>query len=345
VGGDTLAVELQPRRVAERAIAHDESRELTMVDDATFDAMGSTAHVVVVGGDERHCDLARSRMADLEARWSRFRDTSEVSRLNRAAGRPCAVSWETRLLVRRAVQGNAATAGRFDPTLLGAMLRLGYDRSFELIGSKPMRRYARVRVDAGHIEVDDRAGTVRLPPGVGFDPGGIGKGLAADLVVRELLAEGAEGACVNVGGDVRVRGPAPDGGEWRIGIEDPRGGPPLAVVGLSDGAVATSSRARRRWLGDGGELHHLVDPLTGTSACTPVLAASVVAAEGWRAEVLAKAAFLDGLVGRAGTALGLARLERLGVAALIVDERGVATTATWSAFALEMGGPRLDLAS
>ena len=85
--------------------------------------------------------------------------------------------------------------------------------------------------------------------GVGFDPGGIGKGFAADLVLDELLAEGAGGACVNLGGDVRVGGLGPDGGDWTVTVEDPRdpAGPPLVTLLLADGAVATSSRCRRRW--------------------------------------------------------------------------------------------------
>ena len=172
---------------------------------------------------------------------------------------------------------------------------------------------------------------MRLPFGVGFDPGGIGKGLAADLVAGELIARGAVGACVNIGGDLRVTGTPPHAGGWRIAIDDPLGGrhapPPLAVVELAEGGVATSSRLKRRWRGRDGEArHHLIDPLTGTTACTTVLTASVVASEAWRAEVLAKAAFLaDGS--------RLALLEHLDVAALVLTTDGVRTTSSWPRFA------------
>ena len=71
-----------------------------------------------------------------------------------------------------------------------------------------------------------------LPPGVGFDPGGIGKGLAADLVVDLLLDGGAAGACVDLGGDGRMAGEPPTGG-WRVGIGNPYvDGELIAVVGL-----------------------------------------------------------------------------------------------------------------
>lgn len=288
--------------------------------------MGSTAEVTVVDGDAALVGHARVRLQALERRWSRFVPTSEVSLLNRAGGMPCPVSAETRLLVRRALDGYAVTGGAFDPTLLGAVLRTGYVQSFERLGHRVVAGRSRLRTGADRIEVDDDAGTVRVPDGVGFDPGGVGKGLAADLVAGELRALGAAGACVNVGGDVRVTGTAPDGGAWRVAVDAPsEGAPPLAVLAVRDGAVATSSRLRRRWTGsDGAERHHLVDPATGTSARSPVLAATVVAATGWQAEVLAKAAFLD--AGR-----GLALVERLGAAALVVVPDGCLRTTTWTA--------------
>lgn len=306
--------------------------------DAAFGAMGATAEVTVVGGPRALLEVARGRLTDLERRWSRFVPTSEVSRLNRAEGLPVRVSWETRLLVRRALDGYAVTNGRFDPTLLGAVLRAGYVDSFERLGSRP-RSASRggggrggLVTGAHRIEVDDGAGTVRVPLGVGFDAGGIGKGLAADVVAEELVGLGAAGVCVNVGGDVRVCGAAPDGVAWRIAVDSPwAGSAPLAELRVEDGAVATSSRLRRRWIDEhGAEQHHLVDPATGASARSPVLAATAVASSGWQAEVLAKAAFLD-------AAQGLDLVDRLGAAAVVVVPDGVLTSPGWPALT---GAPR-----
>ena len=53
---------------------------------------------------------------------------------------------------------------------------------------------------------DDGCTPVRLLDGVGFDPGGIGKGLAADLVATAAVDLGADGAMVSLGGDLRVAG-------------------------------------------------------------------------------------------------------------------------------------------
>jgi thiamine biosynthesis lipoprotein len=292
--------------------------------DASFAVMGSAAEVTVVDGPRSLAERARRRLTELERRWSRFVPTSEVTRMNRAAGRPVAVSPETRLLVRRALEGHAVSDGVFDPTVLGAVLRNGYSASYERLGGRGRPEASPLVTGAAGIEIDEGTGTVRVPARVGFDPGGIGKGLAADLVVEELLTAGAAGVCVSIGGDVRVAGVAPDGDAWRIAVDGPQpGAPPLALVRLHDGAVATSSRLRRRWTSaGGGEMHHLVDPRTGTSACTPVLGATAVAGAGWQAEVLAKAAFLDVQHG-----LGLA--DALGAAALVVVPDGLLPSSSW----------------
>ena len=94
-------------------------------------AMGSDVHLVVVGGAPGLADAALDRLEELEARWSRFRDSSEVSELTRRAGGPVAVSDDTMLLVRRALQAWWLTGGAFDPTVLGDVVRAGYDRTFE----------------------------------------------------------------------------------------------------------------------------------------------------------------------------------------------------------------------
>jgi FAD:protein FMN transferase len=282
---------------------------------AHFRAMGTDVHVLVVGGPPSLLDEARELVEALEARWSRFRPTSEVSRLNQLAGRPVRVAQETLTLVRRALDGASVTAGRYDPTVLGAVLRAGYDRSFELLAADPPPGRSALGLGYRRIAVDAARSTVALPLGVGFDPGGIGKGLAADLLVHELLARGAAGACANLGGDLRVDGDAPGGGPWVVDVGHPLRREPATTIGLRRGAVATSSRVRRAW-GPRGDRHHLIDPATGRPARTGLAAATVVAAEGWQAEVMAKAAFV------AGMPEGLRLLATTGTDGLLVDDRG-----------------------
>jgi len=272
--------------------------------------MGSDAHVVVVGGPRSLALEAQHRIADLERRWSRFDPQSEISTLNRDAGLPIVVSPETLELVDRAIAAWRLTRGLFDPTVLGAVVRAGYDRPFEQLGPDARDGSSNLRADAGGIGVI--ANTVRLPAGTGFDPGGIGKGLAADIVTDELLAQGAAGVCVNLGGDVRVSGPNPAGGAWTISVDHPDHAQPVTCVGLASGAVATSTTLRRAWRVDGEDRHHLIDPATGLPGRRDLAFVTVIAGHAWMAEVLAKAVLLHGsphqfdvLAGNAAAALAI----------------------------------------
>ena len=234
---------------------------------------------------------------ELERRWSRFLDTSEVSALNQHAGYPVIVSADTFELVERSLTAWRLTGGRFDPTVGAALIAHGYDRDFAEIATAVVpvvTRLAGARAPpaSSSIPVID---AVTLPAGVTFDPGGIGKGLAADLTAAALIHAGAHGALVNLGGDLRALGrpPAPEG--WAVTVADPLDPDrELLRLAMPHGAVATSSRLRRRWQTTAGEAHHLIDPATGRPADTDVVAVTVVAGEAWWAEALTKALFLLG---------------------------------------------------
>jgi thiamine biosynthesis lipoprotein len=286
-----------------------------------FRAMGSDAQVLVVGpGAERRAEWAAQRIDRLEARWSRFLPGSEVSELNRRAGHPVPVSPDTTVLVDRALAAHRLTGGRFDPTLGRELADLGYDRPFDRLADRdrpgsahPLPPAVAVAADRGDgraaLTVDPVAGTVTVGRGRHFDPGGIGKGLAADLVVEELLAGGAWGALVNLGGDLRVWGIPPTGPTWVVAVEHPHCGT-LAVVELVEGGLATSTTLRRRWPGRGDTCHHhLLDPATGRPHADGADFVSVIAARAWEAEVWATA-LIGGPPGDPGPAAPTALLVR-----------------------------------
>jgi thiamine biosynthesis lipoprotein len=295
--------------------------------------MGSTAEVTVVGGPPDLAEHAGARLADLDRLWSRFRTTSDVSRLNLAEGAAVPVAPETLLLVDHLVAAWRATSGAFDPTLLPALVAAGDVASRD---DPEARTVLPASVawpgDPAGIEVDRARGLVRLPRGTAIDAGGLGKGLAADLTVIEILAAGAEGALVSVGGDLRVEGRAPQGA-WSIAVEDPHDPAHLGpVVSLVAGGIATSTPAARRWHSGGVDHHHLFSPVTGEPARAPVASVTVAAATAAWAEALTKLPFSR------GAQAGVAVLEDLAVAALVVSEDGsrLATTA-WSALGWERG--------
>ena len=166
-----------------------------------------------------------------------------------------------------------------------------------------------------------------------LDAGGIGKGLAADLAVCYLVDAGAHGASVSIGGDLAVRGRAPQAGGWIIGIADPM------IPGDTDvengqlmmvaGGVATSGTLRRRWRGDDGDsVHHLLDPTTGSPVrhARELVAVTVVAGTAAWAEVWTKAVMVHG-------AAVLDGLDEIGLGARVTYADATTTTnEAWSAF-------------
>jgi thiamine biosynthesis lipoprotein len=140
--------------------------------------MGTDVHLMAVGGQPDGLDQARALVLALEARWSRFRPDSELCRLNASAGHPVILSDETFALVAAAVDAWLLTAGRFDPTVLGALTAAGYDRSFELVAPEaPATREPMPPVPGcAGIALHRGTGLVLLPAGVALDLGGIAKG-------------------------------------------------------------------------------------------------------------------------------------------------------------------------
>lgn len=288
------------------------------VAEERFTAMGCRAHVVVVGGDPLLARWAVDRIEQLEARWSRFRETSEVSRLNRSGGGPTLVSHDTFTLLERSVQAWELTGGRYDPTVADRVVALGYDRDFREVrrASHPTHATALVGTPGcSSIRLDPYLPAVTLGAGVHIDPGGIGKGLAADLVVAELMERGAAGALVNLGGDLAATGDAPTSAGWVVGVEAPEDRTRhVALVTVRSGGVATSSSLRRAWkLDDGRAVHHLVDPAASGCLDTPLATVTVVAGTGWWAEALTKALFIGGIDDRDAVAnmVGAARAHAL----------------------------------
>src|SRR5439155_18637591 len=140
-----------------------------------------------------------------EAKWSRFRATSELCRLNDAAGAPVVVSPDTFALIARAVDAWRDTGGRYDPTVLAALEAAGYDRDFDAVArtGAPATGERAPAPGCAEVEFDPMVSAVRLPHGVALDLGGIGKGAAADAVSAELFdaaLPGVRGVLVNLGG-------------------------------------------------------------------------------------------------------------------------------------------------
>jgi thiamine biosynthesis lipoprotein len=254
-------------------------------------ALGVTASFVDAGLAQRALAAGRAEVEACERALSRFDPESDLSRLNASAGRWTPVDERLVEALDAALRAREQTGGRFDPTILPALVAAGYDRSFELLAQRPPRALGEWR-GAALIEVDREAGRARVEPGASVDLGGIGKGFSAERALTAMRSAWPElpGALVDLGGDVAVRGATPEGGPWRIEVEDPRrAGTSLGTLLLgSEGGVATSGPGRRRF-GPGRRLHHLIDPVSGVPAGGGPPGVTVVAAGAAEAEAHATA--------------------------------------------------------
>ena len=245
--------------------------------ERAFYAMGTEWWLRTESRDEALLDRARALVETVEARLSRFRDDSTLSRLNRERAVDDALLAE---VLQAAEATRVLTAGAFDARVGAAMAAVGYDHSFEAIGAP-----ARLAGDGRRPDVHIEGTRIMLAGGGSVDLGGIAKGWTIDRVA-DLL--GASGPCmVDGGGDIAVRGQPADADEWLVGVGDG------LAVGLSDAAVATSSSLRRRWrCADGAVAHHIIDPGDGLPT-RDVQTTVVVASTATLADALATAAVVD----------------------------------------------------
>jgi FAD:protein FMN transferase len=168
----------------------------------------------------------------------------------------------------------------------------------DALATAPPRRPARPNPRAlwRTIQVLTDRETIQRPPGVKFDTGGVGKGLAADLLAGRLARYGRY--AIDCGGDVRVGGLEPAGQPIEVEIRHPSTGDTADTLRVAIGAVATSGLDARLWrLDDGGYGHHLLDPATGEPAWTGLIGVTARAPTAVEAEALAKAALLSGPAG------------------------------------------------
>jgi thiamine biosynthesis lipoprotein len=286
---------------------------------ATWGALGTTAAVVVT--DPRALAAARAaveaELRAIDAACSRFRADSELSRLNRAAGRPVRLSPLLAEAVATALRAARLTRGAVDPTVGGAVIAAGYDRDFATL--PPRAPAAAVRVPGWRVVRLGAGGTIRMPAGVTLDLGATAKALAADRAARAAAAAAGCGVLVSLGGDLATAGPA---SRWRVRVTDDHGADEGGeVVEIAGGGLATSSTTVRRWAGG----HHIVDPATGAPARATWRTVSVAAATCIDANVASTAAIVLG-----GAAPGWLAERRL-PARLCARDGDVTRVAGWPA--------------
>jgi thiamine biosynthesis lipoprotein len=232
-----------------------------------FQAMGGPCRIRLAGVSAAVAGLATQAAIDevrrIEAKYSRYQSGSVVSRINAAAGQPepVPVDSETAQLLDYADQLHDLSEGLFD--LSSGVLRRAWDFKAQRVPEASTLKALRPLI--GWHKVERSAHSLRLPlPGMELDFGGFGKEYACDRATTVLQGHGLRSGIVNLGGDLRVLGPQPDGRPWRIGISHPRqAGAVIAHLDIAEGALATSGDYERWFEHRGQRYCHLLNPHTG----------------------------------------------------------------------------------
>jgi thiamine biosynthesis lipoprotein len=257
--------------------------------------MNTDVLVLALAGANPACVAdAESVFHDVEARFSRFRPDSELSRFNARTSDRVAVSPQMLDLIELARDFHAWTGGLFEPAVLPQLEAAGYDRSFDLVAPRGDggAHAGTARATIADLQIERGRGACAAPPKLRLDFGGIGKGYTVDIAAERMRA--ARDFLIDAGGDMFASGDGPYGDGWCVGVWDPFGGPDIETVILHDQGIATSTTLKRRWQRDGRWRNHLIDPRTGRPTESAVVSASVIAGSATEADVYAKCALLLG---------------------------------------------------
>lgn len=266
---------------------------------SSFKAIGTTCSVLTneEGVHEQALEVVRREVATIDRACSRFRDDSELSILNRNAGKAMRISQVLVDALDAALRAAEITDGILDPTVGQSMRVIGYDRTFEEINDRKsyVTRYRVAKAQGWRaVQLDRAARTVRIPSGCSLDLGATAKALLADRAAQAAFRATGAGVLVNLGGDIAASGFAPTGG-WIVGIADNhRSHSAQQEVVMISGGLATSSTAVRRWARNGAEMHHIVDPATGEPAEVVWRTVSVFAANCLDANIASTASIIKG---------------------------------------------------
>jgi thiamine biosynthesis lipoprotein ApbE len=264
-------------------------------------AFGGSLRVVVT----RPEDLDRAKAAvdemvgAVDAAASRFREDSELSRLNAAPDRDFMASPLLASLIAAALRAARLTGGAVDPTVGSAVKLAGYDADFGSVPADGLAIDLVVSRVPGWQAVAFNEGSriIRIPRGVEMDLGATAKALTSDLAAAAALARiGGGGVLVSLGGDIAVAGEAPGEG-WLIQASEDSAAPIAEgeeTISITSGGMATSSTTVRRWTRGGVVLHHIIDPGTGRPADGPWRTVTVVAGSCVDANIASTAAIVMG---------------------------------------------------
>ena len=259
--------------------------------------MGTLVEITVSHSDPELIQTVTTQafdeMARIEQLMSTYIPDSEISRINRAAGKEAiAVSPEVEEVLREGIYWSEQSGGAFDITVEPLVQLWDFDGEKEIIPGESTIRKTATLVNYKNIEIKDH--TVRLKRrGMAINVGGLAKGYAVDRAISILRSRVSNGI-VNAGGDLFAFGQKSKQNSWTIGLQHPRKPQDLlAAFAVKNQAVATSGDYQRYFIKDGIRYHHIFDPQTGRPARL-MISATIITTEVMDADALATAVFVMG---------------------------------------------------
>lgn len=231
---------------------------------------------------------ALAEVARLESQLSLYDPGSALARLNREG---CLDHPPLDLLraMNESARYHALTGGAFDVTVqpLWDLYAAHFEKPNRDPAGPPASAVAQALTRVGQQRVTLAADRIDLVPGTAVTLNGIGQGYITDRVVALLRAHGIVHALVDMG-ETRAIGGHPDGGPWRVGLDDPFApGNVAEMIPLADRAVATSGGYGTRF-DEAGRFNHLFDPADGSTSHA-FAAVSVIAPGATMADALSTA--------------------------------------------------------
>ena len=284
--------------------------------------MGTEVEVIVIHENEgiarKAISDAFSAMERVDRLMSNFKESSDISRVNRGAGiEDVTVDRDVIGVIEKSLYYSELSDGAFDVTIGGAEELY----HFEDKGNIPEEDKFKNSISSiGYKNIKIKGNTVRLlKRGTKIDLGGIAAGYAVDKGIEAIKKTGIHNALINAGGDIRTIGES-DSGQWKVGILHPRKEDKLInTLSLKNLSVATSGDYRKYFISHGKRYHHILNPVTGLPV-EGVQNVTILAPLAIDADAISTAVFVM------GKERGMALIEKLkDVEGIIIDSHGVVT--------------------
>ncbi|WP_315077465.1 FAD:protein FMN transferase [uncultured Clostridium sp.] len=269
--------------------------------------MDTIMHLTAYGPNaSKAIDVAFNRVDEIEKMASSSINTSDVSKINEAAGKEYVkVHSEIIKIIKTSLEYSKISNGAFDITVSPLIKLWGIGTADERIPTNSEINEKVALVGYNNISINEADSSIKLmKAGMSIDLGGVAKGFTADEIIKVLKKYGVASAIINLGGSsIYTLGEKPDKTLWSIAIQNPRkekNEGNIGIINLNQGALSTSGDYQRFFIKDDKRYHHILDPSTGYPADAGVMSDTILVDSSiddcnMIADILTKITFVSGV--------------------------------------------------